>query len=174
MSNEAPRTMDEFRSFFRTRYNPTVRRLMARESRLAQADAEDVVAAAFQETAQWWTSVRDPEAFLWDRVIKRHVDFWRKQQALREVPCEMSEKIVVQTAPKDGEPEHCVGLLRLNELIGQLSTDDQRVIAMDYFGATAAQQAKELGTTEQAARVRLHRAKKRLQKLVTQETEVRR
>jgi RNA polymerase sigma factor (sigma-70 family) len=172
VSNE-PRATDEFRSFFRARYNPTVRRLMAREPRLSQADAEEIVSTAFNETSRWWSTVRDPEAFLWDRVSKRNVDFWRKQQTLQEFPCEISETIIAKTAPKDGEPEHCVDLLRLNELIGELSPDDQRLIAMDYLGATAAEQAEELGTTEGAIRVRLHRAKKRLETLVNREAEVR-
>jgi RNA polymerase sigma factor (sigma-70 family) len=165
--------MDEFRSFFRDRYNPTVRRLMARETRLAQADAEEIVATAFHETARWWSRIRDPEAFLWDRVTLRLLDFWKKQKTLQEYPSDLSEKTILRTAPKDGEPERCIDLLRLNELIGKLSTDDQRLLAMDYLGATNKQQAELSGTTEGAVRVRLHRAKNRLKKLINQEAEVR-
>ncbi|MEV0487257.1 sigma factor-like helix-turn-helix DNA-binding protein [Streptomyces sp. NPDC050508] len=175
MSDEAPRTKDEFSPFFRARFNPTVRRLMAREPRLAQVDAEVIVSIAFEETSRGWSKVRDPEAFLWDRVSLRLMDFWRKnmRRASEEYLCADTEKVVMQTAPKDGEPEHCIDVFRLQELIGELSPLDQRVIAMDYLGATCAEQAKALGMLEGTFRVCLHRAKQRLKKLVDGEAGVR-
>ncbi|KQX77053.1 MULTISPECIES: RNA polymerase sigma factor [unclassified Streptomyces] len=173
MSSEAPRTADEFESFFLTAYNPTVRRLLARETRLAQADAEDIVATAFAETQRNWSAVLDPPAFLWDRVTKRHIDFVRKRMATPEIPCALSAPVFVRPAPKDGEPEPCMDARRIEELISRLSPDDQRVIIMASWGATSAEQAKELGIEEGAFRVRLHRAKRRLRKLVDQEAEVR-
>lgn len=172
MSSEAPRTAEEFRSFFLTAYNPTVRRLMAR-TRLSQADAEDIVATAFAETERNWSAVLDPPAFLWDRVTKRHIDFARKRMTTPEIPCDTSEPVFVRTAPKDGEPELCMDALHIKDLIGRLSIDDQRVIIMDSLGATSAEQAKALGTSQNTVRVRLHRAKMRLKKLVDQEAEVR-
>ncbi|MER7937903.1 MULTISPECIES: RNA polymerase sigma factor [unclassified Streptomyces] len=172
MSNEAPRTRDEagFEAFFGERFTPTVFRLMARESRLAQADAEDIVSAAFWETSENWSKIRDPEGYLWDRVAKRHIDFWRKLKTREaEHLCDPAESIATKPAPEGEEPEQCVGVLHLRELIGKLSTDDQRVINMESWGVSHEDVAKALGVTEGTYRVRLHRAKRRLEKLVNEE-----
>ncbi|MER6112669.1 RNA polymerase sigma factor [Streptomyces hirsutus] len=173
MSDEVPRTEEEFASFFKDSYNPTVRRLMAREARLLQADAEAIVALAFHETSVQWREVRDPGGFLWDRVVKRLIDHWRKQRTTPEIPCDTSERIFVRPAPMDGEPERCVERMHVNMLIDELSPLDQQAIRLDLDGATSAELAEALGTTANAARVRLHRAKARLAKLVDREAEVR-
>ncbi|MFJ5064623.1 RNA polymerase sigma factor [Streptomyces nigra] len=173
MSDEAPRTEEEFDAFFKDSYTPTVRRLMGRETRLTQADADAIVARAFHETYMRWSEVRDPQGYLWDRVVKRLIDHWRKQQATREVLCDTSERIFVRPAPMDGEPERCMDRMHVEKLIDELSPRDQRAIRLDLAGATSAQLAEALGTTENTARVCLHRAKTRLAKLVDREAEVR-
>ncbi|MEV6179904.1 sigma-70 family RNA polymerase sigma factor [Streptomyces sp. NPDC052015] len=173
MSNEAPRTEEEFNAFFKASYNPTVHRLMRLEARLAQADAQAIVARAFHETSMRWSEVRDPGGFLWDRVVKRTIDHWRKQEATPEIPCDTSERIFVRPAPMDGEPERYMDRMHVEKLIDELSPRDQRAIRLDLEGATSAQLAEALGTTENAARVCLSRAKKRFAKLVDREAEVR-
>ncbi|MFF3585005.1 RNA polymerase sigma factor [Streptomyces mirabilis] len=177
MSDEAPRTRDEdeFASFFHTRFNPTVRRLMAREARLPQADAEDIVSAAFREMHRDWSAVRDPEAWIWNRTLLRNIDFWRRQQLRKDAErlTDFSELSSLPSASKDGEPEECINLNHVYELIGKLSPEDQRMITRDYCGVSHEEQAKELGLSPNTFRVRLHRAKRRLEKLVSQGTGVR-
>jgi DNA-directed RNA polymerase specialized sigma24 family protein len=172
VSSEAPRTDDEFRTFYRWSYNRTLRRLMAK-SRLSQQDAEDVLSKAYQETARCWRQIRDPQGFLWDRVSKRLLDHVEKAKRAheREFLCDVTDNVIVQAAPAGGEPEQCVGLLRLNELFGRLSADDQKVIALAYSGASKEEQAKAFGSTVGAVKVRLSRATMKLRKLVAQDQE---
>ncbi|MGW7090063.1 RNA polymerase sigma factor [Streptomyces sp. NPDC054871] len=174
MASEEPRTADEFTSFFRARYNPTVRRLMSRQRWLPQADAEDIVSAAFYEASRKWKGIENPEAWLWVRVCKRFFDYLRKKQALNECPGDLLETVIGPSDTENGKwEERCLDLLRLNRLISKLPTEDQRLITMYRLGATGKEQAAALKTTEGAVRVRLHRAKNLLKTMADQEAEVR-
>ncbi|WP_307680591.1 RNA polymerase sigma factor [Streptomyces sp. V4I2] len=143
-----------------------------RKTGISKTDAEDVLSVAYTETSRAWDDIVDPEGFLWDRVSKRFLDHVRKQkQRDQEFLCDPSEKIAHVPAPVDGEPEGCVGLIRLAELITQLPPDDQKVIVMDACGDSKEDQAVALSTSPGAARVRLSRAKKKLDVLVKKDAE---
>ncbi|MFI9155743.1 RNA polymerase sigma factor [Streptomyces sp. NPDC053367] len=164
--SEAPRTTDEeFRSFMRDRFRPTVGRLMKRERRLSQADAEDIVQNAFLEAYKWWSKIRDPEGFLWDRVKKRTLDHWEKQKSTPETPCDTSDRAFARPAPKGAEPDVCVEFLHYDGLISQLPPETQRLVVMAARGASGQELAKEFGVKEGAIRVRLVRARQQLRAL---------
>ncbi|MET7913967.1 sigma-70 family RNA polymerase sigma factor [Streptomyces avermitilis] len=173
MSNEAPRTKEEFDAFFRASYNWAVGRLMGRDARLDSSEAQAIVSTAFHETFTHWSKVRDPRGFLWDRVAKRAIDYWRKQQATREAPYDVAEGVFVRPAPMDGEPERCMDRMYLEKLIDELPPRDQRAIRLHLDGATTRELAAALGADEVAARVCLSRARKRFAKLIEREAEVR-
>ncbi|MFF7328029.1 RNA polymerase sigma factor [[Kitasatospora] papulosa] len=166
MTVEEPRSEEEFREFYRDSYNRTVRRLMFM-SRLKQPDAEDVVSVAFNETHRKWKEVIEPAAFLWDRVKKRLLDHLHKadQQRKHEILCDSTEGIAVKTAPHTEEPESCVSLIYYKTLLAKLSEEDQRVIALDYAGVSKEEQARALGCSVGAVRVRLSRARAKVKVL---------
>ncbi|MEV5194758.1 sigma-70 family RNA polymerase sigma factor [Streptomyces clavifer] len=165
MTVEESRSDEKFDEFFRNSYNRTVRRLMY-TSRLKQQDAEDVVSKAFGEMSRNWKAVVDPEAYLWDRVKKRlldHIDKVRQRE--REYLCDAPERITVQAASPAEEPESCLNLIYFKTLLGHLSEADQQVIALEYAGVSKEEQARVMGLSVGAVRVRLSRARAKLRVL---------
>ncbi|MFJ1550583.1 RNA polymerase sigma factor [Streptomyces sp. NPDC088246] len=143
-----------------------------RKTGVSRPDAEDVLSVAYTETSQKWDEIEDPEGFLWDRVCKRFLDHLRREKKrAQELLCDPSEQMAHLPAPARGEPESGVGLARMTELIAQLSPDDQKVIVMDACGESSQDQAVALRTSPGAVRVRLSRAKRKLDILVKKDAE---
>ncbi|MFF0205850.1 RNA polymerase sigma factor [Streptomyces sp. NPDC005017] len=173
MSDEAPERPDEFAAFYRASYGRTLRRLI-KKGQISQHDAEDILSIAYAETARQWCNIRDPHGYLWDRVCKRFLDYWRKRkQQGREALCDPSGEISVLPESAASRPEGCVELARLYELIAQLPADDQLLILMDAYGYSKEDQATKLNVSPGAVRVRLCRAKKKLDALVEKDRESR-
>ncbi|MBG7704824.1 sigma-70 family RNA polymerase sigma factor [Streptomyces sp. MC1] len=167
MSDETPQD-SEFNAFYRATYARTLGRLMYKWPSLPQQDAEEIVLDGYRRLWSNWTKVRDPGAYLWKAVGHATIDHWRKQGGTEEIPCEDPGLYTTRAASASGEPEQYVAVSHIVSAFQQLSASDQKVIR-EADGMTTEALAEALGVKPGAARVRLHRARQRATKVITQE-----
>ncbi|MEV5348924.1 RNA polymerase sigma factor [Streptomyces achromogenes] len=170
MSDGTPRDA-AFDAWCRATYPRTLARLRRKRRSLPLHDAQEIVQDAYHKVYEHWTEIENPDGFLWDVTCKLTIDHWRKRQAAPVAPVDWAEEFGTTPAPECDQPETCVEHRHLIGVMKRLSSDDQRVLLMHVHGSTKEEQAEALATTADTARVRLHRAKKRLEQLVTQDEE---
>jgi RNA polymerase sigma-70 factor (ECF subfamily) len=146
----------EFRRLF-TEYHRHVLAYALRRCE-QRADAEDVVAGTF---AVAWRRFADAPAeelrLAWLYAIAARV-LANQRRSLRRLAALRSRLRAVPAAPhEEGELQDVLGALK------ELRRDDQEVLRLAAWeGLTNAELAIVLGCSENAAAIRLHRARKRL------------
>jgi RNA polymerase sigma factor (sigma-70 family) len=161
-----------FDQWCRATYPRTLKRLLNRRRDLSVLDAQEIVQDAYHRVYQNWDRIRDPDGFVWDATKKLTIDHWRKRKSILESPVDASEAFGGKVAPIDGEPEHCVEHSNLLRLINQLPRDYHKVLVMDALGHTTEEQCEALGGVKDGtARVKLSRARKKLEELVKKDEE---
>jgi RNA polymerase sigma-70 factor, ECF subfamily len=133
-----------------------------------RADAEDVVAGTF--VVAWRRFADAPEEELrlaWLYAIAARV-LANQRRSLRRLAALRSRlHAVPAAAPEQGELRDVLAAL------GQLRRDDQEVLRLAAWeGLTNAEIAVALGCSENAAAIRLHRARKRLAEQLEKEKPV--
>ncbi len=130
-----------------------------------RADAEDVVAGTF--TVAWRRFADAPEEELrlaWLYAIAARV-LANQRRSLRRLAALRSRlRAVPAAAHEEGELQDVLAALK------QLRRDDQEVLRLAAWeGLTTAELAVALGCSENAASIRLHRARKRLAEQLAKE-----
>lgn len=125
-------------------------------------DAADVIAETF---ATAWRRLDDvppgDEARLWlYGVARRTLANHRRSQRRRS---SLAARLRAELAVTYRTPEHSGALAELAEAFARLPATDREVLALEgWEGLDPAQIASVLGCSRNAARIRLHRARRRL------------
>ena len=127
-------------------------------------DASDICQETFVRAHLALASLNDPERFRsWLLAIARHaaIDCLRSRSSVGE-PIDPERAIDTRPAPEESAIASDLAA-RVRAALQQLSTRDAAVIAMvAELGFTPAEVAQALGTTTGAAKVAVHRARRRL------------
>ena len=167
---------DAFEELYRTHVR-AVRTVVS--AKLSGVDAvADVVQEVFARALERLSTLREPDHFrAWLLSIVRHaaIDQRRDRDKTRHSPGEEAE---AQPEPGDG-PADLVELAELSELVnglvGGLSTRDATAISLvTRLGFSPAEVAQALGVTPGAAKVIVHRARRRLRDALSLDLMVRR
>jgi RNA polymerase sigma-70 factor, ECF subfamily len=131
-----------------------------------RADAEDVVAGTFAVAWRRFADAPEEELRLaWLYAIAARVLANQRRSVRRLAALRSRLRALPATPPEDGgELPHIIAALC------ELRPDDQEVLRLSAWeGLTGAELAVALGCTENAAAIRVHRARKRLAEKVEKE-----
>lgn len=142
------------------------------------AAAGDVVQEAFVRALEQISSLRDPERFRpWLLSIARHcaVDFLRQRQRAGSLADVDAEHLRDQAGGPDAVAElsELAGLLK-RSMVALSTRDATAVFLVSQLGYAPAEVAKVLGVSVGAAKVVVHRARRRLRDALMMEVLVRR
>jgi RNA polymerase sigma-70 factor, ECF subfamily len=156
----------EFRRVFAEHHRHVLAYALRRAEQ--RADAEDVVAGTF---AVAWRRFAEapPEEFrlAWLYAIAARV-LANQRRSLRRLSALRSR---LRAQPRRGEPDR-VGLEEVLTALRELRREDQEILRLGAWeGLTNAELAVALGCSENAAAIRLHRARKRLAEILEKGTE---
>lgn len=96
-------------------------------------------------------------------VLRRHADNQRRRAAERRLQAKIA---AARPAPESDPAADRDGIERLWQLVAELPPAQQAVLVARAAGESAAEAAVQLGLTDNAFRVRLHRARQALRKLL--------
>ncbi len=150
-------------ALIRTRCRAEAIRILRRDQ-----EADEAVQEALTRAWRSRWSCRTPEAPLaWFLQITRHEAFRliRRERARASEPIEAGEELADEHAV--AEPDRAVRRLDVARALEELSAHERLLIALRYAeGCSHPQIARRLEIPEATARVRLHRAHKRLRSLL--------
>ncbi len=129
---------------------------------------EDVVAQTYLDVWKQLPRLREPERFsAWILRVAHN----RAIDELRRPVAQPIDEAPELTSPADAEPEEA--LLRqadvdqVREVLLQLPADHREVVALRYLqGLSHAEVARQMGRSEEASRALLHRALRRMRRLM--------
>jgi len=125
--------------------------------------ADEATAEAFKRLCQSWDSVREPRPWLYRTAYRLVVEELRR--ARRELAADATE-------PAD-PPDKGVLSVEVIHLLRQLPADQRLVVFLFYYAdLPLAEIASLTGSTAVAARIRLHRARKRLRAMIEEASRV--
>jgi RNA polymerase sigma-70 factor (ECF subfamily) len=141
----------------------------ARRYLLAAHDIDDVVQEALMRAWRRRASCRGSDRVPWMRQIARNEALRlldrRKLRSERELLDGESMLSEVADAGADDERENLLMQLQVGEVVGRLSVDDRRLLALRYANDLSQPEvARMLGIPEGTVKVRLHRLRGRLRK----------
>ncbi|MDW5595860.1 sigma-70 family RNA polymerase sigma factor [Conexibacter stalactiti] len=135
----------------------------------ASHDVDDVVQEALMRAWRRRASCRSEERIPWMRQIARNEALRlldkRRLRSEREL---LDDETILATVADDRAEQQREDLLRklqVGEVVGRLSVDDRRLLALRYSeDLSQPQVARMLGIPEGTVKVRLHRLRGRLRK----------
>ena len=154
-----------FKALFETAY-PVVRRY-AHHRDLTTADAEDLAADVFAVAWRRLHKVPTDDPIPWVLAVARN--HWRNHLRKAQRSKSLTRRLNGASIPATiDSPSASTG--RLGRTLRALSVDDREILLLiAWDGLTPQQAAMVLGCTAATARVRLHRARKRLANLLEQD-----
>jgi RNA polymerase sigma-70 factor (ECF subfamily) len=161
-------TVDDVRERFEAMYRHCEERVLAYALRRAPAEvARDAAADAF--VAAWRRFHELPDDPLpWLIGATRKALANQRRASARQA--RVAERLAQQPEPTVGAD--AVDDLAVRRAFGRLTTSDRETLALiAWDGLTPAQAARSLGCSAVAFRVRLHRARRRLERALRRETE---
>jgi RNA polymerase sigma factor (sigma-70 family) len=160
-SNHPPaRRRRRFEALYQEYHGPVLGYVLRRTD--SADDAADVIAETF---ATAWRRLDDippgEQARLWlYGVARRTLANHRRSQRRRS---SLADRLRAELAAAHGPPEYTGELADVAAAFARLSSGDREVLALEgWEGLDAAQIASVLGCSRNAARIRLHRARRRL------------
>ncbi|MDO8184500.1 sigma-70 family RNA polymerase sigma factor [Conexibacter sp. JD483] len=141
----------------------------ARRYLLASHDVDDAVQEALMRAWRRRASCRGEDTLPWMRQIARNEALRlldrRRTRSEREL---LDDETLLSTVSDDAAEEATENLLRklqVGQVMGQLSVDDRRLLALRYAkDLSQPEVARMLGIPEGTVKVRLHRLRGRLRK----------
>jgi RNA polymerase sigma-70 factor (ECF subfamily) len=135
----------------------------------ASHDVDDVVQEALMRAWRRRASCRSEERLPWMRQIARNEALRlldkRRLRSEREL---LDDETILSTVADDKAEQQREDLLRklqVGEVVGRLSVDDRRLLALRYSDDLSQPEvARMLGIPEGTVKVRLHRIRRRLRK----------
>lgn len=163
----------EFGEFFGPRF-----RALFRRKGLSAADADDLAVSCVTDIAlkvERYDCARGGRFAAWvftlaDRAL---TDWWRHHRAFEPLPAEVA---FVESTEKEGNGDIAGAVEALREAIARLPPGEQELVkARDFGGGDSyARIAADLGIEPSAARVRHHRALRRLRTLLEPDPRIQR
>ncbi|MFW6157728.1 MAG: RNA polymerase sigma factor [Planctomycetota bacterium] len=151
------------------RYEAPIARLMWRFAR-DTARCEELTQDVFVEAYRSLNTYRAEAPFLhWLRRIGTRVGyrFWRRRSK-REDHLPLAG--IVDPADRDRPPEAAEAGRILHALLARLPPDDRLVLTLEYFEQCSMKEiAEQTGWTEDAAKMRAHRAREKLREIAERE-----
>jgi RNA polymerase sigma factor (sigma-70 family) len=153
---------ETFRSMFELRY-PAIYSYVLRRLGSSSDDVADVTSQIF--AVAWRRRAKIPAApadlpWLYGvarKIVSRH---WRSRQRRYNLDDRLAHEAKV---PRDGSPAPDPEVLRVREVIAQLSPKDQEVLRLVFWEELSHAEAGEvLGCSANAVAIRLHKARQRL------------
>lgn len=149
-----------------------MRGIAAREARrylVAAHDVDDVVQEALVRAWRQRASCRGADRMPWMRQIARNEALRLIERRRTRVERELldDERLLSTVPDHEAEEEREEMLLRMQveQVVGRLSVDDQRLLALRYTGDLSQPEvARMLGIPEGTVKVRLHRLRGRLRR----------
>jgi RNA polymerase sigma-70 factor (ECF subfamily) len=125
--------------------------------------ADDATAEAFKRLCQHWKVVREPRPWLYRTAYRLVVE--ELSRSRREQPADMPEPTYMR--------EEGALSVDLVHLLRQLPVDQRLVVFLFYYAdLPLAEIASLTGSSAVAVRIRLHRARKRLQAMIEEASRV--
>ena len=153
---------DRFSALYESSRSRVVAYVLRRTS--SREDAADVVAEIFEIAWRRLNEIPQGEAaLLWLYVTARNVlaNHYRRVQRRKRIVVRLAEELGSLPAHRDAADED--GLV-MRSCLGVLSEDDREILMLSAWeGLSAAEIGRVLGCSATAGRIRLHRARSRLQ-----------
>jgi RNA polymerase sigma-70 factor (ECF subfamily) len=149
-----------FRALFDAAY-PAVRRYVLYRG-VAGGWADDIVAETFLVAWRRLDDVPDDDPLPWLLAVARNV--WLNQRRGERRRAALLRRLPLPPyTPSPGEPGDGPGTGGVHEALGAIGAEDREILRLVAWDGLSATQAGEvLGCSPGAARVRLHRARRRL------------
>ena len=161
------------------RYQGHVSRIVSKH--VPRDTVEEVAHETFVRAYQSLNNFRASESFkywLSTIAVRCCYDFWREQYKHRETPVssmsrdcqEWIDKLLSERSQESfaGQTQRQEALSLLHWALEQLSAQDRMVLTLTYFGEySVAEAAKFLGWSVPNVKIRSHRAKKKLRKVLS-------
>jgi RNA polymerase sigma-70 factor (ECF subfamily) len=133
-------------------------------------DAEDVAQEAYLRVFRGLAGFREEaqfETWLYRIVANTAMSFLRKRQRFGEVMAEPDDEDSEFVAPDVGPDQLTVDRDELVKALESLPVSLRTVVVLkDVYGLSCLEIGKQIGATEGAVKVRLHRARKRLKSML--------
>jgi RNA polymerase sigma-70 factor, ECF subfamily len=131
-------------------------------------DAEEAAQEALLRAWRYRHSCREQAAWAgWIRTIARNEALRLAAERGRVATAERPQGLEFDPGADGEEDTRALGRLSLNGILGRFHEDEQRLLRMRYFDdLTQVQIAERLGVPEGTVKVRLHRLRNRVRKLI--------